>query len=169
MFIGFVGKIGSGKDTAADYIIKKYGFISLRLSDVIADELMQLGTENTRENKQIMGTKMRREQGEEILMRKLFEKVRKGVNYVFNGVRHPEEADFLKRKGGILIKINCNEKVRFERTRGRDKVDWMEFEIMERRESERTIDKIRTDFSVDNNGTLESFHKQLDKLIKELL
>ena len=53
MILGFVGKIGSGKDTAADYLIKKYKLISLKLSDVIADELIQLGLENTRENKQI--------------------------------------------------------------------------------------------------------------------
>ena len=31
MLIGFLGKIGSGKDTAADYLVKYYNYISLNL------------------------------------------------------------------------------------------------------------------------------------------
>jgi len=168
MHIGFVGKIGSGKDAAADYVVKKHKFVSLRLSDVISDELVRLGIDSSRENKQILGTKMRREQGEDILMRKLFDKAGKGGNYIFNGIRHPDEAAFLKKNGGILVKMVCDEKVRFERAKVRDKIDWQEFKIMDNRESERMIDKIKTDFSINNNGSLENLQKQLDKLIAEL-
>ena len=168
MMIGFVGKIGSGKDTASDYLIEKYGFVSLKLSDVITDELMQLGIDSTRENKQIMGTKMRSEHGKDVLMRKLFDKVERGKNYIFNGVRHPEEAEFLRRKGGFLVKIDCNPKMRFERTKKRDKIDLKEFQTMDNRESEKAIEEIRTDFTIDNSRNLESLHKQLDNLIKKI-
>jgi len=168
MLIGFVGRIGSGKDTASDYLMKKYDFKSLRLSDVIAEDLNKQGLPNTRENKQERGAELRRLYGEDILMRKLFEKVKPGENYIFNGIRHPLEAQFLKNKGGILIKVECNDKVRFERIQKRDNIEWEDFVAIEKRESERLIDRIKVDFKIENNGTPEGLYRQIDRLMKEI-
>ena len=37
--IGITGLIHSGKDFAADYIVNKYNYIKLNMSDVLKDEL----------------------------------------------------------------------------------------------------------------------------------
>jgi adenylate kinase family enzyme len=41
MIVGIVGLNGSGKDTFADYIVKKYGFSHKDLGQEIRDELIQ--------------------------------------------------------------------------------------------------------------------------------
>jgi adenylate kinase family enzyme len=43
MIVGVVGLNGSGKDTFAEYVVKKYGFIHKDLGQEIRDELKRLG------------------------------------------------------------------------------------------------------------------------------
>lgn len=41
-FVGLSGKAGSGKDTAADYLVEKYGFVKFAFADPIKDGLQAM-------------------------------------------------------------------------------------------------------------------------------
>ena len=42
MIIGLTGKIGSGKDTVADFLVENYGYTKVGFSDVMYDAVCAL-------------------------------------------------------------------------------------------------------------------------------
>ena len=44
MIIGVTALARAGKDTFADYLVSKYGFSKLNMSDVLTEELGRLGS-----------------------------------------------------------------------------------------------------------------------------
>ena len=50
--VAITGLIGSGKNEAADYIAKRYGFVIFDYADLLRDMLKKEGIEPTRENLQ---------------------------------------------------------------------------------------------------------------------
>lgn len=120
MVIGFTGSNSSGKDTIADYIVRKHGFIHYSLSDVIREIMKSEGVEPTRENLISFGTNLRAENGNGILAKKVLEKTEEGKNYCITSIRHPDEVKELrKRKDFVLVNIDAPRKIRFERMRKR--------------------------------------------------
>ncbi|MDR1663106.1 MAG: dephospho-CoA kinase [Endomicrobium sp.] len=120
MIIGLTGFCCSGKDTVADYISQKYGYKHFSLSDVIREIIKKVGLEPVRENLVIFGTKIREENGNGVLARKVLEKTRDGGRYCITSIRHSEEINELKkRKNFVLINIDASQDIRFERMQRR--------------------------------------------------
>ena len=57
--IAFTGLARSGKDAAADYLVKKYKFHKLVMSDELGEELAKQGREDTKMNRALMGKELR--------------------------------------------------------------------------------------------------------------
>ncbi|MDR1926813.1 MAG: AAA family ATPase [Endomicrobium sp.] len=71
MIIGLTGSCCSGKDTIANYICEKHGYKHFSLSDVIREIMRKERIEPTRENLMVFGSKLREENGNEVLVKKV--------------------------------------------------------------------------------------------------
>lgn len=79
----------------------------------------------------------------------LFSDFYKHSNWIITDVRFPNEADAIKSRGGLLLRVN------------RDVPTLTHI-------SETALDNYDFDYYVDNNGTKEELEKQLIKIVKEL-
>jgi dephospho-CoA kinase len=123
MILGLTGSYCSGKDTVADYISKKHGYIHFSLSDIIRDIMKEAKIEPTRENLIVFGTKLREEEGNGILAKKVLEKIKDGGKYCITSIRHSQEVnEFKKRSDFILVNVDACQKVRFERMQKRKRL-----------------------------------------------
>lgn len=125
MIIGFCGKAGAGKSTAAAYLAERHGFVRVRFADPLKDMLRALGL-NEREIEGdlkempcdlLKGTSPRRamqtlgtEWGREIIHSDLWinawsRRVNGLARVVVEDVRFNNEAMAIKRAGGKLCRI----------------------------------------------------------------
>lgn len=122
MIIGLTGSYCSGKDTVADYIVKKHGFEHYSLSDIIRECMKEEGIETTRENLIVFGTNLREQNGNGVLAQKAMKKMQKDKNYCITSIRHPDEINELRnRKDFILINVDAPQDIRFGRMRKRNR------------------------------------------------
>ena len=166
VFIGLVGRIGCGKDAIASYLKERYGFVVIRFSDIIREELEKEREDKNRENLQAMGEEMRKRFGGDVLSKRSLERAKERT--VFNGIRSIAEAETLKAKGTKIIYIDCNAKTRFERVSKRDGIDFKTFEAIDTAPSEKLIDSIDPDFGIDNNYTEEQTKADVDALMEAM-
>ncbi len=131
-----VGLPGSGKDEVARLIQEELGYSTLRMSDVLKDELQRRGMEITRENMRKLGLELRRKLGPAAVAKLTIERIVEGKGYVINGVRNVEEIEEFRRRFGdevITLAILAPKKIRFLRImkRGRIGFDTTNFERFE--------------------------------------
>lgn len=116
--IGITGAFGSGKSTAADYLVEK-GYTKISLSKFLEDALVYSGEKTvTRKKLQDLGNAWRETHGPGILAKKAMEQIaEKGVERaVVEGFRNIAEIEeFKKCKNFILITLMTNRDIRFKR------------------------------------------------------
>jgi len=139
MIIGLTGSLASGKDVIAD-ILKRKGFIYLSLSDEVREEAKTRGIELTRENLQILGNEMRKNEGNGILAQRILRKVSDPQkHYIINGIRNTAEVQELKNwPSFFLIAIDAPQQMRFQRMIQRNRpsdpknfYDFMKFDAID--------------------------------------
>jgi hypothetical protein len=113
--IAIGGLLGSGKDTAVDYLINKYGGIKITFADPLYDILHHAQNvcgfpqEKDREFLQWIGTEWGRKKEEQIWVRLAMEKANTVQGNVFiSDVRFPNEFQAAKDNGFKCIKILRN-------------------------------------------------------------
>ncbi|MDR2617096.1 MAG: dephospho-CoA kinase [Endomicrobium sp.] len=122
MIIGLTGSYCSGKDTVAEYISQKHGYIHFSLSDIIRELMQKDAIEPTRENLIVFGTNLREKNGNGILARKVLDKIDLHGKYCVTSIRHPDEVNELKkRKDFVLVNVDAPEDVRFKRMQKRQR------------------------------------------------
>jgi cytidylate kinase len=140
--IGIAGTNASGKDTLGilRFEIQKAKMVSL--SDILRLELDKRGLSHERINLRELGDEWRAESGSGVLADKTIEEYlkvstedRHGLSIV--SVRHPEEAKSIQNAGGIIIWVDADRLVRYNRIHSReidrieDKVTFEQFCIQE--------------------------------------
>jgi dephospho-CoA kinase len=98
MIIGLTGYSCSGKDTIAEYIVRRHGYKHYSLSDVIRKIMKERNIEFTRENMITLGIKLRREYGNNVLAKRILEKTNLNGKYCITSIRHSDEVRELKKK-----------------------------------------------------------------------
>jgi len=175
MLFGIAGKVGSGKDTVAEMLIKK-GYAHFSLSDILREDLKRQNKSVTRENLVELGARIRREYGSEILAVRAFGRI-SNDKVVFTSLGRTEEVEFFKNKRVTIIFVDASPKIRFERIRKRnrekDPLTFKEFLKLEKVESEgknleRNFDEIRkiSDIILTNNSSLQVLEKKITKITK---
>jgi len=123
MIIGLAGKAGSGKDTVADYLVANYGFEKISFAKPLKDMLSAAGfpEPTNRDDKekpingfnfswrymaQTLGTEWGRNcLGQDIWVQIAMRNLDTNKNYVFSDVRFENEADAIRKAGGIVIHL----------------------------------------------------------------
>lgn len=141
MIIGLTGPYCSGKDTVADYLVSRKGFVHYSLSDVLRDELKCRGMEITRANLLKIGVELRSKFGHKVLAEMVLEKCLHGKDYVITSIRHSAEVIRLKETGNFfLVGLDAPPMMRFERMKKRNREQdpgtFEEFVALEARESQ---------------------------------
>jgi hypothetical protein len=164
MIIGIAGHARHGKDSTADIIVKHFGYKKYALADVMKDacrvvfgwddrhlygELKDVVDPafgiSPRHALQSLGTQWGQWElskydsfsdvtGRKLWVNSLLAKI--DGNAVISDVRFPHEAEAIKERGGIIIMVR--------RT----------FSIDLSHESERAVDEIHADYTIQNRGTL---------------
>lgn len=182
MLIGLTGPLGSGKDTVKNILEKKLSYKSIRLSAIVEEEIRRRKLPFTRENYQNVGDDLRKKYGAHILVKRALEKLGSCCG-IINGIRNPAEVEYLREKckNFILISINANRKVRYERLKKRgkrgDPKTWEEFVKKDDRElginepeyGLRIKDCMKmADIAIINEGSKEELEREVEYLCKQL-
>lgn len=177
--IGLVGPIASGKETVKQYLIKKYNAEDCKFSTVLRDVLKRISVPVSRENLQKLSTILREAFGEDLLARSIAGEVSKlnAEIIVIDGVRRPTDIKYLKELPNfILLKIDANPKIRYERlilrneNNGDDKKTYEQFLKDHEAEADKLVPQVMAEakWALDNSGTFEDLYKQIDKLVDKL-
>ena len=177
--LGLTGLIASGKEVAKKYIEEKYGASSYRFSTMLRDILNRLYLPVTRENLQLLSLDLRQRFGGDTLARVIAQDALKdqGEIVIVEGIRRLDDIKELRHLPNFhLISIDADPKKRYDRVIKRNEnvgdaeKSFEQFLLEERRESEAEIPRVISEASyhLDNNGSLEDLHKQIDDIIKQL-
>lgn len=177
IIIGLVGETGSGKDTAANYLKEKYGAKLMRFADPLNEILGLFFEKISKQDQQWMAVELRKRFGNDILGRALRKKVEQGEGLiVINGLRMPEDYDFVKSfAGSHVLCITADKKIRWSRVAGRgeksdDNTTFEKFLEIETAETEIHIPEIgkKADFKIVNEKDLEFLLKSVDEIVAKI-
>jgi dephospho-CoA kinase len=177
--LGISGEIASGKDTVGDYLAATYGVLKLRFSQPLRDTLDCLGLDQNRENMARLSLHLRKAFGEDVLSRVLLSQAEESKTefVVVDGIRRlPDMIHMETDEHFYFCYVEVSPEKRFERlTHRRQNTDdasktAVQFEKDSQLESELGIRdlKERADFVINNDGTLEELHAQVDEMVAEL-
>jgi dephospho-CoA kinase len=176
--IGAVGDIGSGKDEVLKYLRDRYGVPFLSTGDIVRQMAQEDGVEGTRENLEAISKRCFTELGRGCFVRMAAQEIMKRDWKVagISGVRSPDDVAVMREMFGgafILVRVDVNDtRIRFERVRlrgeRRDPLTWEAFQQQDgNEEQEFQINRAEAmaDYSIDNSGTVEELHRQIDELV----
>lgn len=116
---GLSGTNGSGKDTIADLLADKYGFLFASATDMFVEELNKRGLPLDREHKARLSAEWRRKYGMSFIVDKAWEMFNdrpgKYKGLIVGSLRHPGETDKIHELGGKQIWVDADSKVRYKR------------------------------------------------------
>lgn len=176
IIIGLVGSLATGKESTKQYLVEKYNAKDCRFSSILRDVLSRLTIPNSRENLQKVSTVLRANFGEDLLAKAIAEDASKldADIVVIDGVRRFTDIEHLKDLPNfILVKIDADPKIRYERMKlrnensGDDKKTFEEFLKDHESEADRQIPEVMKSakYEIDNSGSFEELHKQIDDII----
>jgi len=177
MIIGVTGYLASGKDTVADFLIKK-GYNHYSLSDELRSILKDRNIESTRENQQRVANELRKDFGPEYLAKKVMEKAKEPA--VVTSIRNLGEVEYLKNNGMKLIFVDAPIKIRYDRIikrkrEGEEVLTFEQFKAQEDFEKSKEVNSQQlqlvanqADYIIVNEGTIEGLHAKIDKIMKEI-
>ena len=181
MIIGITGTDGAGKGTVVDYLMREKGFTHYSSRDSIQKEVERQGLPVTRNQLRITGNEMREEFGDDIVVRHSLDRAfaEGKSSAVIESVRATAEAIFLKSHNVVLLAVDADIALRFERVQSRrsstDGVTFEEFVAHEELEKNDTnphgMQKAKVmemaDYTICNNGTLEELQSAVDIFLEQ--
>jgi dephospho-CoA kinase len=177
-YIGLVGEKLAGKDTVANYLVKKHDAFHIRFTHILDEILTALDLPLSRRNEIDLGLGLRKIFGDGILGKAVVKRAlaAKEDFVVINGIRMDEMKN-VKEIGAKVIYVTAPINLRFERYKQRHvKADdgIMSFEQFKDQEKELTEVGIpelgkQADFKIENTGTPEDLFKKVDEIINSLV
>jgi hypothetical protein len=180
MIIGLTGYARSGKDTVADFLVTDYDFLKVSFADPIREALIRLDpiiafgeglrvnlsqalrtmewndlknySTDIRSLMQRFGTEVGREMfGENFWVDLAIKSAENAEDVVFADVRYPNEAEAVKAKGGVMVRVT------------KPDVGPVNGHI-----SDKALDDYAVDFTISNNGTLAELSAKVNVLTASL-
>jgi len=176
--IGVIGKAGSGKDTVANHLVKKYHGKMVKFADPLNEMLHIFVDHISREDQQWLSFQMRERFGQDIFAKVLKKRITAGHPLIIlNGIRFWENMEFLKSfKNNYSLFIDVNAKTRWKRIFGRkekkdDKVSFKRFQELDYAETEVAIEAIgqKADFIINNEADTKTLLRSIDAIMERIL
>lgn len=182
MIIGITGTDGSGKGAAVQYLVDKKGFVHYSSRSLIVAEIESRGLPVSREQMRLVANDMRKTGGLDVIVATALAVMKKdGVqNAVIESIRAIKEVETLHAAGGILLAVDADQQLRYERISGRqsasDKVTLAEFIAHEELEMndpdpsgmQKAAVIKSADYTIMNNGTLAELRDNVDLFLKSI-
>jgi len=177
--IAIVGMPGAGKTEASSYLLQK-GFPFFRFGQITIDELKAKGLPITQENERVFREDIRKREGMGAYavraLPHIKEMLQKNSLVVIDGLYSWEEYKFLEEKSpGVisLVVIYAEPAVRYKRLkqrveRGLDFAEARARDIAELENLNKGGPIAIADFLIENNDTIEKFHKKIDAFLQRL-
>jgi dephospho-CoA kinase len=121
MIIGITGTDGSGKGTVVEYLVKNHGFKLYHARTLILEEIERQGLPTDRSQMRLVGNELRKKYGNDYIVRVSLERARESHDekVVIDSLRAVAEAETLKNNGGILLAIDADQLLRYDRVQRR--------------------------------------------------
>lgn len=181
MIIGIAGSFAAGKGAVVEYLVGEKGFSHYSSSDFITEEIERRKMPVNRDSMTTVANDLRKEHGASYITDSLFERARKyGGDVVIESLRAVAEVRHIKELGGVVLGVNAESKLRYERALSRGGVkDGVTYEKwLEQQEKESNPDDItkqnifgalkEADFHIENNGTIEELHSKVDEILNKI-
>jgi dephospho-CoA kinase len=180
VIIGIAGSFGAGKGVVVDYLVQHKGFKHYSVRNFIFDEARRRGLDITkgREVTIPLGNELRATHGPAYLVESLYQQaLQDGSDAVIESLRAVAEVRRLRELGALVIGVDADERLRFERSIGRgsetDHVtfeEWLDQQSRESNPDDPTKQDIfgalkEADIIVTNNGTLEELYAQIEQAL----
>jgi len=169
MIIGLLGRSRVGKDTVAAFIISKvpsfklirlstplkqaacslYGFTPEQVEGPSKEHIDERYMMTPREAIQSLCNFMMAKHGHDFFSKRCFSMVGTSNNYIMPDVRYAHDIEEVHKRNGLIIKITRP---------GKPLHAW-----------EDGIDHMTGDFEIANDGSLQSLHEKLDKVLTHIL
>ncbi len=175
MIIGLTGEKLAGKDTVAEYLVKKHGAAHIRHSHILDEILNLLDVPVSRRNEIDLGMGLRQVFGTGVLGRALKKRVTgaKADLIVINGIRFQDELENTHELGAKIVYLTAPEDIRYQRFLIRqEKADdanqnLEQFRLQEQEPTEIGIPALgaQADIRIDNIGSLEELYQKIETLL----
>lgn len=182
MIIGITGTDGAGKGTVVEYLVKEKGFIHYAARQLWIEEIARRGLEVKRENMRIVANDLRRQHGNNFLVTAYIQRMKEEEveNAIIESIRTTAETETLKANGGMLLAVDADQHLRYERIVGRasesDRVTFEQFVAQEALEMndpdpngmQKAAVMAMADYIITNNGTLAELHASIENMLGEI-
>lgn len=182
--IGIGGTDASGKDSVAQMLVDRYGWMYVSVTDILREEARKRGIPIQRNTLRKISSEWRRKHGMGILvdlaLKEFKTKKNDAKGLAIASIRHPGEADKVHELGGRIIWTDANPKVRYQRIIARkrgteDEVSFEQFLTEEKTQMSHGDDdatlnlmgvKARADIFIENNSNdIEAFKDEAEKAL----
>lgn len=180
IIIGITGTIGSGKSSASKILVDN-GFIHISVRHYLEMKLEEEKMIAKRENLAYMANKLRKENGEDAIIKGLYQlALKKDKPVVIESIRAVAEKNYLQKNNKKVIAITAPLKTRYERIKERglitDDVSFEQFKLQEEAEANnlqghkqnlnQTIKG--SDYVIENNKDLDDLKKKLFEVLEKI-
>lgn len=179
MIIGLTGTIGAGKGTVVEYLKETKGFAHYSVRDFLMEEIDRRGLPQDRNSMREVGNELRLTHSPSYLMEAAYAKaVEVGGDALIESVRAIGEAEFLRANGALLLAVDADRKLRYERIHARgSSTDHVDFETWVSQEEQElaSIDPNEmnvigvmqmADYRIENDSTLEGLHEKVEAMLQ---
>lgn len=182
MIIGITGTDGAGKGTVVEYLIKEKGFIHYSARKLYLREVEKRGLGRSRANMRIVANDFRAKFGNNYLVAEYLKRAKDegSKNSIIESIRATAEAETLKDNRGMLLAVDADQKVRYERISKRasesDHISFEEFIEHEKLEMDdpdpHGMQKAKVmemaDYTLTNNNSVEELYKKVEIVLQKI-
>jgi dephospho-CoA kinase len=180
VIFGLVGPIASGKDTIADYLVKKYDAEKVSFSQSLRDILNRLFLPIDRVHMSGLAQALIDKFGSDVLSKVIAKEIKKSEKKIFvlPNIRRESDYSALEHFSGfVLVGIEIELKTCYERLIKRNQnaddksKTWEQFQKDLLLSTEVEIPDLvkKSSVKLDNNGYLADLYKQVDDLVNKLM
>ncbi len=177
--IGLVGETGSGKDTVAHYLKRRYDVDLLRFGMPLKKTLDLFFDKSSKEDQAWLYTMFKDRFGEDVLHKGVLRYVQQnnGIMCV-NGMRMMMDLEFIRSfENSYIMYVTADQKMRWKRvtSRGEKSDDDQTFDEFKKFEAESETEKAipaigkDADFTVKNDSSMDDLLWQVDDAMKNIL
>lgn len=179
MIIGITGTDGAGKGSVVEYLVNKKGFVHYSARALFIEEIEKRGLPNDRNQMRLIANEFRKEYGNDFVASVSLRKIKEAgtEKAIVESIRAVAEANTLKAEGAILLAVDAEQELRYERVQSRrSETDAISFEEFTRHEQLEMDDPDpngmqkaevmkMADYTIKNNGSIEALQDKIEEFL----